>query len=86
MLLIALAGILEFPLRTGAQLTSCVWLTLFFVWSSMPAMMMRAFSGARGLTFGGSASNRLVYLLYALGAVAIFSACLLLTYGLVRAL
>jgi len=85
-MLLALAAIIEYPVLESAQLTSMVWLVIFFVWTSMFAMGIRAVSGDRGLRLTGSVANRMVYILYALGTIAIFPAFALLIHGLIKAL
>lgn len=59
---------------------------LFFVWTSVAAMVMAAASGERGLSWSGSPVNRLVFALYVVGAVAVFPAAFLLILGLARSL
>jgi hypothetical protein len=59
---------------------------LFFVWTSVGAMMVAAASGQRGLGWHGSITNRLVYGLYVVGAVAVFPASVMLAAGLALAL
>ena len=85
-MLIGLAAILEYPALAPAQLAIMAWLVVFFVWTSMAAMGIRAVCGARGLRLTGSAANKAVYILYALGTLAIFPACAMLIYGLLMAL
>ena len=85
-LLIALAGVIRLPALPLAQLSAFVWLIIFFVWTSTFAMLIAAASGDRGLRFDGSAANRLVYALYAVGTAAVVPACALLMYGLLKAL
>jgi hypothetical protein len=85
-MLIALAAIISYPVLPIWQLTTLVWLFIFFVWTSMIAMIIAALSGARGLGYEGSSANKLVYLLYASGTIAVFPACSLLIYGLFKAI
>lgn len=85
-LLLALAALLEYPELPLAWLQASAWAVLVFVWTSMAAMGIRALSGERGLGLEGSPLNRLVYLLYAVGTVAIFPACAILIYGFAIAL
>ena len=84
-MLIALAAIISLPALPSWQLSTFVWLMLFFVWTSMLAMIIAAVSGERGLRYDGSVTNELVYVLYAVGTVAVFPACLLLIVGLLKA-
>ena len=85
-MLIALAAIISLPDLPLRQLEAFVWLMLVFVWTSMLAMIVAAISGKRGLRFDGSITNKLVYALYAVGTVAVFPACVLLIFGLIKAL
>lgn len=85
-MLIALAAIIDIPVLPSWQLSAMVWLMIFFVWTSMLAMVIAAATGERGLGLSGSFTNKLVYGLYAVGTVAVFPACMLLIIGLIRAL
>jgi len=85
-MLIALAAIIHLPVLPAWQLATTVWLIIFFVWTSMLAMIIAAISGDRGLGLSGSIANKLVYVLYGLGTIAIFPGCLLLILGLFKAL
>jgi len=85
-LLLALAGVLRWVALPGWQLSTFVWLMLFFVWTSVAAMIIAAASGERGLRWRGSPLNRLVFALYVVGAVAVFPAAFLLILGLVQSL
>ena len=85
-MLIALAAIIHLPVLPFWQLSTAVWLIIFFVWTSMLAMIIAAISGDRGLGLSGSIANKLVYVLYGLGTIAIFPGCLLLILGLFKAL
>lgn len=85
-MLLALAALVEYPSLTLEQMQAACWLVLVFVWTSMGAMGIRAVSGHRGLSLQGALANRMVYLLYAVGTVAIFPGCALLIFGLFNAL
>ena len=85
-MLLALAALVEYPSLTFGQMQAACWLVLVFVWTSMCAMGIRAVSGNRGLRLEGGFANRLTYLLYAIGTVAIFPGCALLIFGLFTAL
>lgn len=85
-MLLALAAIVQHIDLPLAQLTLGVWLILFFTWTSMLAMGLRAITEERGLRLQGSIANKAVYLLYGAGAVAIFPALALFAYGLLRAI
>lgn len=85
-MLIALAATVHLPAMPLWQLSTVVWLVIFFTWTSMLAMIIRAVSGERGLRCEGSVANKVVYICYAAGTVAIFPALLLLILGLLKAL
>ena len=85
-MLIALVAIIEYPELSYWQLATMAWLFIIFTWTSMFAMGIRAISGERGLRLTGTIGNKSVYILYGLGTIAIFPACALLIYGLVKAL
>ena len=84
--LIALAAIIDLPEQPEWLVAIAVWLIILFTWTSLIAMIIRAFSGERGFHFGGSKANWVVYVLYAMGAVALFPACAILIVGLLRSL
>ncbi len=85
-MLLALAAVLQYIELSLGLLSLAVWLILFFTWTSMLAMGIRAVTGDRGLRLSGTVGNRAVYLLYAAGTVAIFPALGLIILGLVKAL
>ena len=85
-MLLALAALIERPALSLELVTIAAWLIIFFVWTSMLAMGIRAVFGDRGLRLEGSVANRVVYLSYALGTVTVFPGFALLIYGLVKAL
>ena len=85
-LLIALAAIIHLPALPFWQLSTLTWLIIFFVWTSTLAMIIVALSGERGFGWFGSNTNKLIYILYVLGAIAVFPACMLLILGLFNAL
>ncbi|MGD8742372.1 MAG: hypothetical protein PVH46_03030 [Granulosicoccaceae bacterium] len=85
-MLIALAAIIELPDLPFWQLSTMAWLIIFFAWTSVLAMLLAAASGERGLRCSGSLANKVVYVLYGMGTLAIFPGCLLLIYGLFNAL
>jgi hypothetical protein len=84
--LIALAAIIDLPALPEGLVAIAVWLIILFTWTSLLAMIIRAFSGERGFYSGGSKANSVVYVLYAMGAVALFPACAILLVGLLRSL
>lgn len=86
LMLLALAGVwqwVDLPVRERGILAG---LLLFFVWTSMAAMLIAAATGHRGLTWHGSTADRTVFGLYVVGAIAVFPAALLLAAGFARAL
>lgn len=85
-MLLALAALIEHPTLTVELASLAAWLIMFFVWTSMLAMGTRAICGDRGLRFEGSFANRLVYVSYGLGTLAVFPGFALLIYGLIKAL
>jgi hypothetical protein len=85
-MLLALAALIEVPALTDELAALAALLILFFVWTSMLSMCIRAIFGDRGLRFDGSFANRLVYVSYGLGTLAVFPGFALLIYGLFKAL
>lgn len=85
-MLIALAAIIHLPALPPWQLTTLVWFIIYFVWTSTLAMLIRAITGEPGFEFSGSNTNKLVFLLYASGTVALFPGLFFLIVGLLNAL
>lgn len=85
-MLIALAAIIDIPVLPFWQLSTLSWLIIFFVWTSTLAMILVAITGERGFGWYGSRINKLIYVLYGLGAITIFPAFLMLIWGLINAL
>ena len=85
-MLIALAAIIDIPVLPDWLLSVAVWLTIFFVWTSVFAMIIVAVTGERGFGWFGPNTNKLAYSLYVSGTIAVFPAFLLLIYGLLNAL
>lgn len=85
-MLLALAALIEIPALSDQLAAVSAWLIIVFVWTSMLAMGIRAISGDRGLRFDGPFANRLVYVSYGLGILAVFPGFALLIYGLLMAL
>jgi len=81
-LLIALAGMVRLLVLPPWQLAALVWLMVFFVWTSVFAMFIVATSGERGFGWNGSIANKLAYILYVVGTVAVFPAVFLLLNAL----
>ena len=84
-MLIAMAAIIQYLALPPWLLALCVWLIIVFVWTSMAAMAIYAISGQRGVHWTGAIPNRLVYLFYGIGTIAIFPGMALLIYGLAAA-
>jgi hypothetical protein len=82
--LLALAPALRWIALPAWQLSVAVWLIVFFVWTSMLAMVLAAATGQRGLRWRGSPADKLVYGLYVAGAVAVFPAMFMLLAGAIR--
>ena len=80
----ALAGILPLVGLPAPQEALLVRLLLFFAWSSTAAMVMGAVMGVRGQRWDAPAANKVMYLVYVAGAVAVFPAMALLIAGLLR--
>ncbi len=85
-MLLALAGTIHMPAMPLSQVRIAVWLIILFVWTSMLAMILRAISGEPGFGFSGSGMNRFIFVVYAIGTVAVFPGFLWLFAGLIRAL
>jgi len=82
--LMALAGILPLVGLPAPQQALLVRLLLFFAWSSTAAMVLGAVMGVRGQRWDAPAANKVMYLVYVAGAVAVFPAMALLIAGLLR--
>lgn len=85
-LLIAMAAIVHLPALPPWLLAAVSWQLIFFVWTSLAAMIIRALSGERGFHANGSFANRSVFALYVAGTIALVPACVTLLAGLIRAL
>jgi hypothetical protein len=85
-MLMALAAIAPLPALPRWELSLVAWLFIFFSWTSVAAMVIAAATGERGLALRGSSTNKLVFVLYVVGAVAVFPASVALVLGLLRAL
>lgn len=85
-MLIAVAAIIHLPALPLGVLMMSGWLMIFFVWTSMLAMLLVAVSGEHGFGWSGSGTNKIIFALYVAGTVAVFPACLILIYGLLNAL
>ena len=85
-LLIALAAIISLVDLPIWQKTAAVWFVIYFAWTSTLAMLIRASSGEKGFRFAGTKTNKLVFFLYASGALVLFPGLFLLVVGLLSAL
>jgi hypothetical protein len=85
-ILIALAAIINLPALPTWQTTMLAWFIIYFVWSSVLAMLVRAICGEPGFAWSGSPANKLVHVLYVTGTIVLFPALLLLAVGLYKAL
>lgn len=85
-MLIALAAIIHLPVLPSWQITMLAWFIIYFVWSSVLAMLIRAISGEPGFSWQGSSTNKLVHVLYVTGTMTLFPGLLLLVLGLYKAL
>jgi hypothetical protein len=68
------------------ELSIVAWLLIFFSRTSVFAMVIAAASSQRGLGFSGSNTNKVVFVPYLVGGVAVFPAAAALIAGLLRAL
>ncbi len=85
-MLLALAATVRLPAMALWEISLVAWLLIFFTWTSVLAMVIAAASGERGLGFTGSPANKVVFVLYVVGGVAVFPAGGALAVGLFRAL
>lgn len=85
-LLIALAGMIHLLVLPPLLLSAFVWLMVFFVWTSVLAMILVAITGEQGFGWSGSAANKTAYGLYVAGTVAVFPAAFLFIAGMWNAL
>ena len=85
-MLIALAAVIHLPVLPSWQVSMLAWCIIYFVWSSVSAMLLRAISGEPGFTWAGSHTNKLVHLLYVTGTITLFAGLFLLAMGLYKAL
>lgn len=85
-MLIALAAVIHIPVLPSWQISLLAWFIIYFVWSSVLAMLIRAFTGEPGFSWAGSPTNKLVLILYVTGTITLFPGLLLLAFGLYNAL
>ena len=84
-MLIAFAAIVHLLALDALYLAWFAWLMIVFAWTSTLAMLIAAATDDRGHHFSGSLANRLVFVLYGVGTVAVLPACALLAGGLLCA-
>lgn len=60
-------------------------LAIFFVWTSVLVMLLRALTGHAGYGLSGAVMNKTIFLLYAMGTIAVFLGFGLLILGFWRA-
>lgn len=84
-LLMALAATIHLPALPEWQSWWVAGLITLFVWTSVFAMLIRAVTGETGFGFTGSAANKLAFVLYATGTLAVFSGFGWFVYGLILA-
>jgi len=84
--LLALAPVIRLAAVPEWLAVAAAWQIIFFAWTSLLAMLLRALSGEPGFDAGGSMVNRIVFVLYLIGAIALIPACASLAIGLLRAL
>ena len=84
-MLIALAAIIHIPALPSWQISLLAWFIIYFVWSSVLAMIIRAVGGEKGFSWTGTPTNKLAFILYATGAITLFPGLLLLAFGLFNA-
>lgn len=82
-MLMALAAIIPFVSLPSWQIDWSSGLVVFFVWTSVLAMILRALTGEKGFHIGGSLTNKAVFLLYASGTVALLVGLFWIAYGLI---
>ncbi len=70
-MLLALSAAIEFSDLSVIGLAWAVGLVVFFAWTSVLAMFVRGLSGERGFHPGGSRTNKVVFYLYASGAISL---------------
>lgn len=71
-MLLALAATINLAVLSEPQLWASAILIIFFVWTSVLAMLIRAISGDPGFDYSGNTANKAIFLLYASGTVTVF--------------
>jgi hypothetical protein len=85
-LLIALAATVHLADLSDLATVTAAMLILYFVWTSVLAMFLRALTGETGYRFAGRTANRIVFVLYGTGVVAVFVGFGIWSAGLLDAL
>jgi hypothetical protein len=84
-MLLALAATVPLAELPFSHLCLASGLVVLFVWTSIAAMSLRAVKGVKGFHPHGSAANRLVFVLYAIGTIALSVGLVWLMVGFLRA-
>lgn len=84
-MLIALASIVPVVALPSWQLSWATGLVTLFVWTSVCAMTLRALTGEKGFHAGGSSANKVVFLLYTCGTLALPMGLVWILLGLMSA-
>jgi hypothetical protein len=84
-LLLALAATVNITELSFSSLAWASGLVVLFVWTSVVAMFLRALSEERGFYPKGSRANRAIFLLYAIGTIALSVGLLWLALGFLKA-
>lgn len=85
-LLIGLAGVVHLLDMPPSLATAAAWLIIAFVWASTLAMTLRGVTGETGFGFSGALANRIGFVLYVIGVLALLPGLILLGWGFARAL
>jgi hypothetical protein len=85
-MLIALGATVDLADLSDLATRTAAFLILYFAWTSVAAMILRALTGETGFRFAGRAANRITFFLYATGTVAVFLGFGIWAAGLLDAL
>lgn len=85
-MLIALAAIVPLTELSSWQINTAAWFIIYFAWASTLAMLIGAISGEKGFSLAGAATNRLIFVFYVTGVIALIPGLFLLVFELFRAL
>ncbi|NNF25382.1 MAG: hypothetical protein HKN63_11355 [Rhodobacteraceae bacterium] len=83
-MLLALAATIRFAELPSSQIAWAAGLVVFFVWTSILAMFVRAITGEKGFHPRGPRANQVVFFLYAVGTIALPVGLIWLGVGFVR--